>query len=250
MRRTKEVAEKLRFCAENNQHWGDYSTDWDTGYKTIGPFTGIQVSESGVITLMGSGDRDSGLRASWRRNFGIDVINTDLTNLPAKMYVPGTDRAIPKNALRQDKFLVDHETGRVLALNVRHVFGYAKWLHPDAEAITDTMLTTRERNKVREVSWMEEHKQDLLLGEGICALNSQYDNARSYATFGGLGALRTWMKGKTIITPEQRPLFARALAHLKSTGDWDEVFREATGDFKEYHYLTLRPNTPQNVHLV
>ena len=250
MRRTKKVAGKLRFCPENHQYCGDYTTNWDTGYKHIVAHDGIQVTESGVIMLTGSGDRDSDLRDAWRREFGIDVINTDTTNLPAKMYAPGTDRAIPKNALRQDKFLVDHETGRVLALNMRAGFdGYAKWLHPDAEAITDTMLLTRERNKAREASWMEEHKQDLLVGAGICALNTSYDNAHSYKAVGGFALLQKWMKGKTIIDPLDRPKYAHALAHLKSTPEWDEAFREATADFKEYHYLTLRPNQPQNVHL-
>ena len=52
-----------------------------------------------------------------------------------------------------------------------------------------------------------------------------------------------------IIDPLDRTKYAHALAHLRTTTDWDEAFRDATADFKEYHYLTLRPNQPQNVHL-
>jgi hypothetical protein len=241
MRRTKDVAEGLRYCPENNNRHGDWITNWDNGVRYVNPCGGIDVLESGVIHLTSAGDRNVDLRNAWRDRYGIDVINIDIDRLPAKMYAPNSNKAIPKNALLQTQFLVDHETGRVLALNQqRGPLPYAYWLHPGAPANTDEQLTTRERNLTREKEWNAKFAHDILIGRGICALNSHHENARNHSEVSG--TLTAWLRG-TVTTDCMHVRYQQALAFAMELGSWTDEFRSATADFKEYNYLCLKPDT-------
>lgn len=250
MRRTKDVEANLRYCPENHQGYGDYYTDWDTGERAVVIVGCLKVSEAGVVTLTSTLDRDVDTRGLLRNKFGIDIINTDLENLPSKMYAPGTDRVVPKNSLLGSTFLVDHETSRVLSLEptgARRDY-CAKWIRWDLEASTDTMLKTLERNKANEAAWLKEYDEDLKIGAGICALNTDYDNRVVHRDH--VARLDAFMRDRSsAASPTALADVRQALAYVKTTSDWAVTFRKATGDYNTYHYLTLKPNQAQNVHL-
>ena len=242
MRRTKQVADLLRFCPENNHHYGDYDTDWGDYTKTICPRAGLQVNEGGVISLHTTTDRNLDQRQDLNKMFGIDVrITSELPPLFTPAHLGA--KKIPKNAMRQSFFLIDHETcgGRCLALNTdyrsRGITPYAKWMNPVSPASTDHKVMTRERNFAREKEWMKEHAEVILKAEALYALEDCLGMTNQASSW--QAQCESAMRGKASWDSSALLSVARLRKDYASMDGWTEALITVTADYREYDYLTL-----------
>lgn len=234
---SKDDAEQLDPGITENRYW--YDIDWDTGIHTRRTDMCLVVGSGGAVYLTTNYPRDPYERERLNSRFGIDLrLGTDLP----KMATPD-GRDIPKNALRDEMFLV--QDGRVY--NVSHGASngalyrvYATWYSHGSAPTVPHALHTRERNPAREKQWSAERKEMFTRADGAYAL-SDYGERDQAKKLVRTHLVHEYVKHNK--TPDENatqyaPFFV-VLGHMRQQTSWREFMLDQTGDFREYPYLTI-----------
>lgn len=238
MKPTKELRSTLRFAPENNQHGGDWATDWDTGVKYVAPTPGLFINEGGAIQLTSISMRDPHGRHLMLSRYGIDLRYVE--DLPTLMRPDGTK--IPKNTLLGSTYLIHADGRRARVYDVTESARrpecntYATWYHLDGYPSVKAPVRTRERNKAREVEWLASMKDDLLRAQGAFALSEFDERGR---------AIRRWpltevvakLKSSAAPTARVEEFFVALGSYWADGKQRLDITISVTSDMKEYDHL-------------
>lgn len=234
----KDLRSKLRYDLENSAHWNcGFDINWDSNIWSLRVSRELTVGAGGAIHLTTNYPRDPDARSRLYRDTGIDLRRVE--DLPAMKTTDG--RKIPKNTLQDEIYLV--QDGRVYNVSQADMNGaihaYATWYTMESAPTVSEPVHLRERNKEREKAWNAERAETFLKADGAYALAEPDERG---------AAIRRWrvrevgdvLKHNTLPMSKVDSYFV-AIGHYRKQGgkEWNEVFLDQTGDFRDYPYLTI-----------